>query len=105
MPQPPNAKLHIQRQDSGASVGIKVLLAETVLVQMYLVVSFSVLQRAAHAARSVLTGSAQQKEKVGVATTESQRLPYLRVLASLTALVLLLLAPPTQILHVLAANR
>ena len=85
-------------------MGRKVLLAGTVLVQMYLVVSSSVLQRAAHDARSVLTGSAQQKEKVGVATTESRRLPYLRVLASLTALVLLLLAPPTLILHVLVAN-
>ena len=103
--QRPNAKLHIQEQDSGASVGIKVSLAGTVLVQMYLVVSFCVTERAARAARSAWTRSAQRRERAGVATTGSLRLPYLRVLASLTALVLLPLAPPTLILPVLAANR
>merc|ERR1711990_1214552 len=51
--QHPNAKLHIQEQDSGASVGIEVSLVGIVLVQMYLVVSFFVTERAAPAARSV----------------------------------------------------
>merc|ERR1719341_2728152 len=103
--QHPNAKLHIQEQDSGASVGIKVSLAGTALVQMYLVVSFFVTKRAVRAARSVSTRSAQRKERAGVVTTGSLRLPYPRVLVSLTALVLLPLAPPTLILPVLAANR
>ena len=102
--QRPNAKLHIQEQDSGASVGIKVSLAGTALVQTFLVVSFSVTERAVRAARSVSTRSAQRRERAGVATTGSLRLPYLRVLASLTALVLLPLALPTMILHVHAAN-
>ena len=102
--QHPNAKLHIQEQDSGASVGIKVSLVGTALVQMFLVVSFSVTERAVRAARSAWTRSAQRRERAGVATTGSLRLPYLRVLASLTALVLLPLALPTMILHVHAAN-
>ena len=95
--QHPNAKLHIQEQDSGASVGIKVSLAGTALVQTFLVVSFSVTERVVRAARSVSTRSAQRRERAGVATTGSLRLPYLRVLASLTALVLLLLPPLTWI--------
>ena len=103
--QHPNAKLHIQEQDSGASVGIEVSLVGIVLVQMSLVVCLCVTERAAPAARSVSTRSAHRKEKVGVATTGSRRLLYLRVLASLTVRVLLLLALPTKILPVLAANR
>ena len=102
--QHPNAKLYIQEQDSGASVGIKVSLVGTALVQMFLVVSFSVTERAVRAARSVSTRSAQRRERAGVATTRSQRLPYLRVLASLTAHAHLLLARPMKILPVLAAN-
>ena len=84
---------------------IKVSLVGIVLVQMYLVVSFSVNREAAHALKSVSTKSVHRKEKVGAVTTGSRRLPYLRVLASLTDLVLLLLALPTEILPVLAANR
>ena len=61
-------------------------------------------ERAAHAARSVLTRSAHRRERAGVVTTESRQLLYLKVLASLTAHVLLLLAPPTKILPVHAAN-
>ena len=102
--QHPNAKLHIQEQDSGASVEIKVSLAGTALVQMYLVVSFFVEERVVHAARSVWTRSAQQRETVGAATTRSQRMPYPRVLVSLTVHAHLLLARPMKILPVLAAN-
>ena len=102
--QRPNAKLHIQEQDSGASVGIEVSLVGTVLVQMFLVVSFSVTERAAHAARSVSMRSALRRERAGVVTTGSLRLPYLRVLVSLTVHAHLLLARPMKILPVLAAN-
>ena len=62
-------------------------------------------ERAAHAARSVLTRSAHRRERAGVVTTESQQLLCLKVLASMTAHVLLLLAPPTKILPVHAANQ
>jgi len=100
-----NAKLHIQEQDSGASVGIKVSLVGNVPVRTYLVVSYFVTERAVPAARSVLTRSARQRERDGAATIKRQRLLYLKVLASLTAHALVLLVPHTKILHVHAANQ
>jgi len=100
-----NANLHIQEQDSGASVGIKVSLAETVPVRTYLAVSQFVTERVVRAVRSVSTKSVHPRERAGAATTERQQLLYPRVHVSLIALALVLLAPPTKILHVHAANQ
>ena len=86
-------------------MGIKASWAGSVLAQMYLVESVFVTERAARAARSVLTRSAHRRERAGVVTTESQQLLCLKVLASMTAHVLPLVAPPTKTPPVHAANR
>ena len=99
-----NAKLHIQEQDSGASVGIKVSRVGTALLQISLAVSHFVTERAVPAARSVLTRSAHQRERAGAVTTKRRQLLYLKVLVSLTAHVLVLLAPLAP-LHVHVAKQ
>ena len=76
----------------------------TVPLQINLAESSFVRERVAHAARSVLTRSAQQREKAGAATTESPQLPCQRVLASLTDHVLPLLDHPIKIPDVPAVN-
>ena len=78
--------------------------AATVPLQINLAESSFVRERVAHAARSVLTRSAQQREKAGAATTESPQLPCQRVLASLTDHVLPLLDHPMKIPDVPAVN-
>merc|ERR1711971_815192 len=85
--------------------GIKVSLAETVPVRTYLAVSQFVTERVVRAVRSVSTKSVHPRERAGAATTERQQLLYPRVHVSLIALALVLLAPPTKILHVHAANQ
>ena len=99
-----NAKLHIQEQDSGASAGIEVSWVGTALLQISLAVSHFVTERAVPAARSVLTRSAHQRERAGAVTTKRRQLLYLKVLVSLTAHVLVLLAPLAP-LHVHVAKQ